>query len=75
MINDTVTVNDYCYRSKEEVDIAMYGEIKHYKLNLDKVNSLEDCKKILKFLSDLSIKPIHSSLEYNGFNEVKEYYE
>ena len=45
------------------------------KLNLDKVNSLEDCKKILNFLYDQTIKPLPEGIEYKGFSEVKEYFE
>jgi len=50
------------------------GTYRKYELNLDKVNSIDDCKKVLKFLSDLTIKPLLDGIEYNGFSEVKEYY-
>lgn len=46
-----------------------------YELNLDKVNSVDDCKKILKFLCQLAIEPRPEGVEYNGFEEVKEYFE
>lgn len=47
---------------------------KPYKLNLDKVTSLDDCKKILKFLCDLTIEPIPKGYTYVGFDKVKEYF-
>lgn len=54
--------------------ITGWKPYKQYELNLDKVNSLEDCKKILKFLCDLSIKPLPEDVSYNGFNEVEAYF-
>lgn len=47
---------------------------KYYELNLDKINSIDDCKKILKFLCELTIKPLPSDIEYVGFDEVSEYF-
>ena len=47
----------------------------YYELNLDKVNSIDDCKKILKFLCDLTIKPTTEGVSYNGFEEVEQYFE
>ena len=47
---------------------------KYYELNLDKINSIDDCKKILKFLCELTIKPLSSDIEYGGFGEVSEYF-
>lgn len=48
---------------------------KVHKLNLDKVNNIDDCKKILKFLCDTSLEPLPEGITYNGFNEVEEYFE
>lgn len=48
-----------------------YGK---FKLNLDKINSVDDCKKILKFLCGLAIKPLPEGLEYGGFSEVSDYF-
>lgn len=47
---------------------------KYYELNLDKINSIDDCKKILKFLCELTIKPLPLDIEYGGFSEVSEYF-
>lgn len=47
---------------------------KYYELNLDKINSIDDCKKILKFLCELTIKPLPLDIEYGGFDEVSEYF-
>ena len=47
---------------------------RQYELNLEKVKSLDDCKKILKFLCELTIKPLPSDVEYGGFSEVSEYF-
>lgn len=55
--------------------ITEWKPYKHYELNLDKVNSLEDCKKILKFLCDLSIKPLPEGVSYNGFDDLEKYFE
>ena len=44
------------------------------KLNLDKVKTVDDCKKILKFLCDF-LKPIEEGITYKGFDEVKEYFD
>lgn len=54
------------------VDTAQYYRC--YDLNLDSVNSVDDCKKILKFLCGLAIKPLPDGVEYGGFNEVREYF-
>ena len=45
-----------------------------YKLDLEKINSIEDCKKILKFLCDLTLKPTPENVSYNGFEEVEQYF-
>ena len=47
---------------------------KYYELNLDRINSVDDCKKILKFLCELTIKPLPSDIEYGGFSEVSKYF-
>ncbi len=54
--------------------IANETEWKSYELDLDKVESLEDCKKILKFLCGITMKPMPSNVEYGGFDEVREYF-
>lgn len=48
---------------------------KQHILNLDKIENLEECKKILKFLCGLSIKPIPHGIEYVGFSEVEKYFD
>ncbi len=48
---------------------------KNYQLNLDKINSVDDCKKLIKFLCNLTIKPLPSNCEYNGFDDVREYFD
>ena len=45
-----------------------------YDLDLDKVNSIEDCKKILEFLCKSTLRPNQIGFEYDGFEEVKEYF-
>ena len=54
------------------VDATQY--YRQYELNLDKIKSVDDCKKILKFLCGLAIKPLPSDLEYGGFSEVSDYF-
>lgn len=48
---------------------------KQHILNTDKIESLEDCKEILKFLCGLYIKPLPLGVEYNGFLEVEKYFD
>ncbi len=48
---------------------------KNYQLNLDKINSVDDCKKLIKFLCNLTIKPLPSGCEYNDFDDVREYFD
>lgn len=45
-----------------------------YELDLEKINSVDDCKKILKFLCDLTIKHTPEGVSYNGFEEVEQYF-
>lgn len=62
---------------KEPIDIKSYDTkitYRPYELNLEKVKSLDDCKKILKFLCEVTIKPLPSNVEYGGFSEVSEYF-
>lgn len=60
-------MTDEYRRSLREVYIG-------YELDLDKVNSIEDCKKILKFLCKTVLKPHPNGWEYYGFKDVKEYF-
>lgn len=48
--------------------------LKEYELDVDKIKSIDDCKKILKFLCDLGIKPTPIGCTYEGFEDVKEYF-
>ena len=63
---------------KEYIDTRIneaYLEIcKYYELDLEKIASLEDCKKILKFLCSQTLKPTPKNLSYNGFEEVEQYF-
>lgn len=43
-------------------------------LDTDKIESLEDCKKILSFICNRILQPIPEGVEYVGFSEVKEYF-
>ena len=66
------------YGSQEVVNMLSYLGVKlykHYELNLDKVNSIDDCKRILKFLCDIAIKPTPEVVSCNGFEEVEQYFE
>lgn len=46
-----------------------------HELNTSKIDNLDDCKKILKFLCDLSIKPQPKDIEYAGFSKVAQYFD
>lgn len=48
---------------------------RRYVLNTDKVETLDDCKKILKFLCEHTIKPLPERYEYGDFEEVKQYFD
>lgn len=45
-----------------------------YELDFDKINSIEDCKKILNFLCKHTLKPHPITWEYVGFKDVEEYF-
>lgn len=62
---------------REYIETKIYETLRYrgYELNLDKINSIDDCKKVLKFLCNLSIKPTPEGISYNSFEDVKEYFE
>lgn len=60
---------------REILEKAYLATCRHYELNLEKINSIDDCKKILKFLCDLTIKPTPEGVSYNNFGEVEQYFE
>lgn len=43
-------------------------------LDTDKVENLEDCKKILSFLCKRVLTPITEGVTYTGFDEVERYF-
>ena len=45
-----------------------------YELDLEKINSINDCKKILKFLCNLTLQPTPNGVVYTGFEEVEQYF-
>lgn len=47
---------------------------KVHKLNLDSIETLDDCKAVLNFLCELTIKPQPLNAEYNGFSKVSKYF-
>lgn len=53
---------------------ANHPMYKVHKLNLDSVETLEDCKAVLNFLCELTIKPQPINVEYNGFSKVSKYF-
>lgn len=60
---------------REMLEQVYLASCRHYELNLDKINSVDDCKKILKFLCDMTLQPTPEGVSYNGFEEVKQYFE
>ena len=68
------SVNRYIESISEPTGVNFYDTYKRCELNLDKINSIDDCKKILKFLCELAIKPLPDGIEYGGFGEVSEYF-
>lgn len=47
---------------------------KRPQLDLDKIENLEDCKKILKFLCDVTIPPLPEGVTYGSFRAVEQYF-
>ena len=45
-----------------------------FELDPDKIESVDDCKKILKFLCSQILSPLKEGLVYNGFDEVEKYF-
>ena len=58
-----------------EKDINVTETYKCYELNLNKVMTIDDCKKLLQFLCRHTFKPTRGDVEYGGFSEVEEYFE
>lgn len=51
------------------------GEFIIHTLNTDSLETLEDCKKILKFLCGITVKPVPEGVEQKGFSEVAKYFD
>lgn len=45
-----------------------------HELNPDAIKDLEDCKRILKFICGIVVRPAPKGTEYHGFDLVKEYF-
>lgn len=58
----------------KRIEEAYLETCRFYELDLEKINSIDDCKKILKFLCSLTLKPTPVGLSYNGFEEVEQYF-
>ena len=57
-----------------QIEKAYLKTCRLYELDLEKINSVDDCKKILKFLCGLTLKPMPNGISYNGFEEVEQYF-
>lgn len=57
------------------MNIPAQGMLHTHILNEDKVETLEDCKKVLSFLCNYVLQPIPEGIEYKGFSEVKQYFD
>lgn len=56
----------------------LLGNHHTYELNVDKINTVDDCKKVIKFLCDLTMSqlpPLPEGMEYRGFSEVSNYFD
>lgn len=71
-----MNMNDEYMINRDYIDAKIYEAMRYrnYELNLDKINSIDDCKKILKFLCSLTIEPTPEGTSYNGFDDVEEYF-
>ena len=54
--------------------ISTTEEYQTFELDTDKIESIDDCKKILKFLCSRTLKPLRNGSTYNGFEEVEKYF-
>ena len=61
----------YTHDEYRKVLIETY---KTYELDFNKINSIEDCKKILNFLCKHTLKPHPICWAYDGFGDVEEYF-
>lgn len=68
---DMENLKEYIDKRIEE---AYLETCRLYELDLEKINSIDDCKKILKFLCSLILKPTPEEVSYNGFEEVEQYF-
>lgn len=62
----------------EVVETRAYIDTKTFykpQLDLDKVETIDDCKKLIKFIYDNRFRPIHKSTSYAGFEKVEEYFD
>ena len=59
-----------------EIDSKMTAGVtyKRPRLDVDKIENMEDCKKILKFLCDVTIPPLPDGVTYGGFGAVEQYF-
>lgn len=64
-------LREYIDAKFEEVILESY---RNYKLDLEKINSIEDCKKILEFLCKVILTPLPKDVSYSGFEEVEQYF-
>ena len=55
--------------------IVDFQNYRGYNLDISKINSIEDCAKILQFLCKLELQPTPIDATYYGFDEVEEYFE
>lgn len=51
-------------------NISLYRPV----LDIDAINDLDDCKKILMFLSAMVLQPIPEGVDYAWFHEVEKYF-
>ena len=70
-INSIENLKEYIDGRLEEVYLET---CRFYELDLEKINSIDDCKKILKFLCNLILKPTPNEISYNGFDKVEQYF-
>ena len=57
-----------------QIEKAYFKTYRSYELDLENIKTIEDCKKILKFLCNLTLKPTPIDISYNGFKEVEQYF-
>ena len=57
-----------------KVQSPNFKKYRTFELDTDKIESVDDCKEILKFLCSQVLGPLEEELMYSGFDKVEKYF-